>query len=199
MRFTAVICSLGFLFAAVGCEPIADESGTDTVGTPDAAVVPSTPIPGASDSDAVMPTDTTGDATNDATNDAANPGSGAALDTNDPDTSDSAATAASADSDAPAPDNTAKNERDADGDTKTPLDQGSSEKDTEITQQIRQEVLEINNASVNARNVKIVTVDGKVTLRGPVETEVERDAIESIAVKAAGEGNVVNEIEVKAN
>ena len=198
MRFTALACSLGFLLAAVGCEPIADRSGTDTVGTPDTTVSPSTPVPGASDSDAVTPGPaiTPEYSTPDATNDAANPGSGAALDRNDADTSDSAATT---DSDTTAPDNTAKNKRDADGDTKTPFDQGSSEKDTEITRQIRQEVLEINNASVNARNVKIVTEDGKVTLRGPVETEVERDAIESIAVKAAGEGNVVNEIEVKAN
>lgn len=177
MRFTALLACLGFLFAAVGCEPIADQSGSDTVGTPDTTVAPSTPTPGASDSDAITP----GPA-----NDLANPDTGPA-------------TGSGTDGDAPAPDNTAKNERDADGDTTTPLDQGTSEKDTEITQKIRQEVLEINNASVNARNVKIVTVDGKVTLRGPVETEVERDAIESIAVKAAGEGNVVNEIEVKAN
>ena len=50
--------------------------------------------------------------------------------------------------------------------------------------------------SVNARNVKIITADGKVTLRGPVNTQEEKDAIDGIAKNVAGKDNVDNQIEV---
>jgi osmotically-inducible protein OsmY len=96
------------------------------------------------------------------------------------------------------PDNTAVNERDADGGTLTPMDQGQGQEDIDRTATIRQNVLEIEDLSVNGRNVKIITNAGKVTLRGPVASEEERMAIERVAVDVAGEGNVVNELEVDA-
>jgi osmotically-inducible protein OsmY len=52
--------------------------------------------------------------------------------------------------------------------------------------------------STDAHNVKIITQNGKVTLRGPVKSEDEKRQIEEIAVRFAGDGNVVNEIEVEA-
>ncbi len=51
--------------------------------------------------------------------------------------------------------------------------------------------------SVNAHNVKIVTQDGRVTLRGPVKDAAEKDAIEKIAVEVAGAGHVDNQLEVE--
>jgi hyperosmotically inducible protein len=97
----------------------------------------------------------------------------------------------------PAPDNTGINERDANrGATKTPTDQGSSEADTKMTAEIRQRIVDTPDMSINARNVKIITASGKVTLRGPVSTEPERDTIVKIARDVAGEGNVDNQLEL---
>lgn len=94
------------------------------------------------------------------------------------------------------PDNTEINERDADGRTLTPLDQGQGEADIERTAEIRRKVLAAEGMSVNARNAKIITNNGKVTLRGPVTSADEKANIERIAVEVAGNGNVNNELEV---
>jgi hypothetical protein len=48
-----------------------------------------------------------------------------------------------------------------------------------------------------SQNVKIITANGKVTLRGPVKTEQERQSIETSARKVAGDGNVDDQVEVK--
>jgi hyperosmotically inducible protein len=77
------------------------------------------------------------------------------------------------------------------------MDQGGSESDRKITQQIRQAVVNDGSLSFTAKNVKIITVDGKVTLRGPVKTEQERAAIEAAAKRIAGAAVVDNQIEVK--
>jgi hyperosmotically inducible protein len=94
-------------------------------------------------------------------------------------------------------DNTGRNERDRDGTTKTPLDQGNSESDTELTAKIRKDVVDAK-LSTNASNVKIITAAGHVTLRGPVDSESERDRIAEIAMRHAGATNVTNQIEVVA-
>ena len=73
-----------------------------------------------------------------------------------------------------AADNTKVNERDRDDRTLTAMDQGNGEHDVKITQQIRQSVMDDDSLSFNAKNVKIITVDGKVTLRGPVASSKER-------------------------
>ena len=101
-----------------------------------------------------------------------------------------------ADTSATAPDNTAVNERDADGDTLTPLDQGQGAADVERTAEIRQKVLDTEGMSINARNSKIITNNGKVTLRGPVASADEKAAIQRIAAEVAGQGNVTNQLEV---
>ncbi len=95
------------------------------------------------------------------------------------------------------PDNTGTNERDAEGATTTPFDQSNSQPDIDLVAEIRAEVLDLDDLSVNGRNVKIITEAGKVTLRGPVESRAESDAIERVASGIAGAENVVNELEVK--
>jgi len=47
-----------------------------------------------------------------------------------------------------------------------------------------------------AHYVRIVTVDGVVTLRGPVVSEKERNTIASKATQVAGVRTVENELEV---
>lgn len=97
-----------------------------------------------------------------------------------------------------AADNAEKNQRDVDGKNPTPIDQGNSEAEIELTRLIRQEVLAQPNFSINAQNVKIITQRDTVTLRGPVETSVEKSTIERIARSQAGVNQVVSELEVKA-
>jgi osmotically-inducible protein OsmY len=97
-------------------------------------------------------------------------------------------------------DNTGINVRDRNSATLTPGDQGNSESDRTTTQKIRQLLVSgTNDYSVTAKNIKIITADGKVTLRGPVQTDAEKSGIVSIAKNIAGEGNVNDQLEVKTN
>ena len=103
-----------------------------------------------------------------------------------------------ADRNAPAADNTAVNRRDVEARTKTPIDQKENQADVNLTAKIRRQVLDVQDLSIDARNAKIITADGKVTLRGPVKSTEERDTLDRIAREAAGEGNVDNQLEVAA-
>jgi hyperosmotically inducible periplasmic protein len=94
-------------------------------------------------------------------------------------------------------DNTARNVRDRNDRTLTPLDQGHSQADIDTTAQIRKEIIATKEMSVDARNVKIITKDGHVTLRGPVNTTGEKRLIGEIARRIAGAGNVDNKLEAK--
>ncbi len=97
-------------------------------------------------------------------------------------------------------DNSAKNERDRDDATLTPGDQGNTAADRDITQKIRKAlVIDASGYSMTAKNIKIITADGKVTLRGPVKTDAEKTGIVAIAKNVAGDGNVEDQLEVKAN
>lgn len=93
-------------------------------------------------------------------------------------------------------DNTGVNERDKSGATLTPMDQGNNQTDVNITQAIRKAVV-AGDFSFNAKNVKIITSGGKVTLRGPVKSAQERANIVGIAKQTAGVLNVDDQIEVK--
>jgi osmotically-inducible protein OsmY len=95
-------------------------------------------------------------------------------------------------------DNTRRNVRDRDDQTLTPLNQGNSKADIETTAQIRKEIIAGKNMSVTARNVKIITNNGRVTLRGPVDTAEEKRLIGEIASKIATLENVDNQLEVKS-
>jgi osmotically-inducible protein OsmY len=75
-------------------------------------------------------------------------------------------------------------------------DQGLSAADRKTTQSIRKALTVDEALSVYAKNVKIITRDGKVTLRGPVRTVKEKESIAFKATAIAGEGNVTNELTV---
>ncbi len=92
--------------------------------------------------------------------------------------------------------NTKLNERDRNGAALTPMDQGGG-KDRDITAAIRRSVVADGSLSFNAKNVKIITVGGKVTLRGPVKSDAEKATIESKAKAATGVTEVDNQLEVK--
>ncbi|MEY2409897.1 MAG: hyperosmotically inducible periplasmic protein, partial [Verrucomicrobiota bacterium] len=94
-------------------------------------------------------------------------------------------------------DNTARNVRDRKSATLTPIDQGTSAADMDTTRRIRKEIVGQDGLSVYARNVKVITLNGRVTLRGPVHTEEEKARISDIANRIARSENVDNQLEVK--
>ena len=96
-----------------------------------------------------------------------------------------------------APDNSRQNAVIHANDQLTSQDQGSSKSDLEMTRNIRREVVSRDSLSMNAKNVKIITVNGVVTLKGPVKSESERNAIKKIADHLAGGAKVVNEISIE--
>lgn len=93
-------------------------------------------------------------------------------------------------------DNTENNVRDKDDMTLTPADQAQGTKhDVELTRQIRQALMADKTLSTNAQNIKIVTLGGKTTLRGPVKNIHERERILKLASKVAGSKNIDNKLE----
>lgn len=96
-----------------------------------------------------------------------------------------------------APDNTGRNIRDRSGATLTPGDQSESQADRALTQQIRKAVRADKSLSTMAKNIKIITVDGVVTLRGPVRSPHEKETIVAKAQQIAGMDKVDNQLEVK--
>ncbi|MFU8789254.1 MAG: BON domain-containing protein [Methylobacter sp.] len=94
--------------------------------------------------------------------------------------------------------NTELNVRDKDSTTLTPIDQIESKADIKITAAIRKKIIRDKKLSVNAQNVKIITRNGVVTLRGPVETTKESKRILKIAKKIRGVVRIDNQLEIKA-
>lgn len=95
-----------------------------------------------------------------------------------------------------AADNTAVNTRDGSIVAKTAQNQSINATDAEITRLIRRELTMDNSLSTYAQNVKVVTDDQKVTLRGPVRSEAEKEAVQRKAEMIAGRESVINELDV---
>jgi hyperosmotically inducible protein len=93
------------------------------------------------------------------------------------------------------PENNTGHVRDRPENAKTAVQQSNNEGDLKITQSIRRMLIDDKSLST-AHNVKIVTVDGVVTLRGPVVSEQERNTIANKATQVAGVRKVENQLEV---
>jgi hyperosmotically inducible protein len=93
-------------------------------------------------------------------------------------------------------DNTKINQRDRAQTELTADQQGETKQDREITQQIRRAIVKDKSLSTYAHNVKIITVGGMVTLKGPVRSEEEKTAIEEKAAEIAGNDKIKSEIEI---
>ena len=98
-----------------------------------------------------------------------------------------------------APDNTEKNKRDRSGETQTSGDQSNNSNDTKISAAIRRAIVADKSLSATAKNVKVITANETVTLRGPVKTAEEKTKIEQLAQSAAGNAKIDNQLEVKAS
>jgi len=95
------------------------------------------------------------------------------------------------------PDNTDVNVQDRRGETLTPGDQSERAADRTLTQRIRQAIVADESLSTTAKNVKIIMLNGVVTLRGPVHSLQEKGSIEATAQYIAGTKNVDNQLEIK--
>ena len=96
-----------------------------------------------------------------------------------------------------APDNTKVNERDRSKDEPTADQQKENRSDRDITQQIRQSIMKDKSLSTYAHNIKIITENGRVTLKGPVRSEEEKKTIEAKATEVAGENKVTSQLDIK--
>jgi LAS superfamily LD-carboxypeptidase LdcB len=95
------------------------------------------------------------------------------------------------------PDNTATNERDRSSEAKTSGDQSNSPADLKITQAIRQALMKDRKLSTTAKNIKVITANGQVTLHGPVKTAQEKAKVDQIARSAAGGAQIADQLDVK--
>jgi hyperosmotically inducible protein len=97
----------------------------------------------------------------------------------------------------PAADNTKVNQRDRSQNEPTADQQKDNRSDRDITQQIRQSIMKDKSLSTYAHNVKIITQQGQVTLKGPVRSEDEKRTVEAKAAEVAGESKVTSQLNVK--
>src|SRR5580692_11322844 len=101
-------------------------------------------------------------------------------------------------SDSTEADNTKRNSSEENKNTDTAEKQSNSKDDLALTQKVRQAVMKDGSLSMNAKNVKIIAQDGKITLKGPVDSQQEKDTIGTEAGEIAGKDKVDNQLEVKA-
>jgi osmotically-inducible protein OsmY len=99
----------------------------------------------------------------------------------------------------PAADNSALNKRDRSGETQTSGDQANNSADIKTTAAIRRAIVHDGSLSTMAKNVKIMTQNGVVVLRGPVKSEAEKTKIAELAKTHAGNAKVEDQLEVKAS
>ena len=97
----------------------------------------------------------------------------------------------------PAPDNTKTNQRDKNKAEPTADQQKENRSDRELTQQIRRSIVRDKSLSTYAHNVKVISENGMVTLKGPVRSEEEKTAVEGKASDIAGKDKVSNQLDVK--
>jgi osmotically-inducible protein OsmY len=93
--------------------------------------------------------------------------------------------------------NSKQNTRDIYEPTLTPLDQKEPKSDLKITTLIRKSLSKDKSLSSDAHNIKIVTINGVVTLRGPVETQAESVKLQKVSMQTADVVQVDNQLEIK--
>ena len=92
-----------------------------------------------------------------------------------------------------APDNSGNNKAHA----KTADQQPENTSDRDITKKIRQSIVADKTLSTYGHNVKAITQNGAVTLKGPVHSDEEKQSIGAKANEVVGQGKVTNELTVK--
>lgn len=98
--------------------------------------------------------------------------------------------------DVTAPDNTAQNEKEENRNV-TPTSQGSSDKDIQVTKDIRSGIMD-TDLSFNAKNIKIITQNENVILKGVVESQAEHQAVLKVARNHANSARITDELKVNS-
>jgi len=81
----------------------------------------------------------------------------------------------------------------------TPMDQSGSERDMKLTQSIRKALMDDDRLSFSSKNVKVITREGHVTLRGQVPNKTEHNVVCELARKVAGAKHVTDDLEYPNN
>lgn len=93
-------------------------------------------------------------------------------------------------------DNTNLNARDKGDDTLTPQKQTNSKSDIDVLAAVRKSIVDDESLSVSAHNVKIVALNGVVTLRGPVKNANEKTRVAELARKVPGVVSIDNQLDI---
>ena len=102
------------------------------------------------------------------------------------------------DRNAPKPDNTKVNQRDRNASEVTADQQKTNQTDQELTRKIRQSIMADKSLSTYAHNIKIISQNGTVTLKGPVKSDDEKKAVMAKAVSVAGSADkVTDQVSIK--
>jgi hyperosmotically inducible periplasmic protein len=96
------------------------------------------------------------------------------------------------------PDNTSNNKQQSQPGSATADKQKETPEDRDLAQKIRKSIIDDNSLSTYAHNVKVIVRDGNVVLKGPVQTEDEKNSIGAKAAEIAGAGKVKNLLTVKS-
>ena len=96
----------------------------------------------------------------------------------------------------PAADNTKVNKTERADSQPTADQQKNNRSDLATTRDIRRSIVGDKALSVYAHNVKIITRQGQVTLKGPVRNEGEKQTVEAKATEIAGVGHVTNDVSI---
>jgi hyperosmotically inducible periplasmic protein len=99
--------------------------------------------------------------------------------------------------DTPKPDNTAVNKGDGKPGAVTADQQKMNASDQDVTKSIRRSIMADKSLSTYAHNVKIITQNGTVTLKGPVKSASEKQSVVATAVAVAGADKVTDQLSVK--
>jgi osmotically-inducible protein OsmY len=94
-------------------------------------------------------------------------------------------------------DNTARNKRDSENSTTVPTDQPNDQASIDLAAAVRSAIVDDDTLSMAAHNIKLVASNGAVVLRGPVESMVEKNKIETIVKNVAGVTSTDNQLEIK--
>jgi len=93
-------------------------------------------------------------------------------------------------------DNTKVNKRDQKPSAVTADQQKNNKSDLETTRQIRKALVADKSLSTYAHNVKVITKDGHVTLKGPVRSDDEKKMVQAKAIEVAGAANVTDQLSI---
>ncbi|HEY9730893.1 MAG TPA: BON domain-containing protein [Drouetiella sp.] len=95
-------------------------------------------------------------------------------------------------------DNTKKNSKAVSGEKPTAQNQSNEKSSVERSAELRRAIMKKKGLSVNAQNVKLIDENGKLTLRGPVDSAKEKNIIEDLAKNCYGK-DYVSELEIKSS